>query len=329
VDRDWVNAGPRRTAYYTQVPHGKFTFRVIAANRDGVWNVQGATLSIGVLPFFYETWWFWVLIALTATAALFVFWRRHTARMADAFAAQQAFTHQLIARQESERQRIASELHDSIGQRLAIIKNLVAVFVARGGHGAADSVQLQEITSESSQAIREIRDIAYNLRPYQLDGLGLTKAIEAMVKRASQASGIAMSVSLDNLDGLFPAESEISFFRIVQEAVSNILKHSSATEAQITALADEGKVHLRIHDNGKGFQRPFSIGEPFPEGFGLRGMSERAEILGGRTSIESSPGNGTTVSIEFDTHKRQMPRHKTEISRAVFLEKQAPPDFNR
>lgn len=126
-----------------------------------------------------------------------------------------------------------------------------------------------------------------------------------MLRKAAQASGIGFSVSLDPLDGRFPAESEINLYRIVQEAVNNILKHSSATQVGITALVCDGKVNLRIHDNGKGFPRPFKMGEPFPEGFGLRGISERAEILGGQISIESAPGSGTTVSIEFDSRRQR------------------------
>ena len=179
------------------------------------------------------------------------------------------------------------------------------MFGANWQQGADGPAQLQEISSESSRAIREIREIAYNLRPYQLDQLGLTRAIEAMLRKAAQASGIGFSVSLDPLDGRFPAESEINLYRIVQEAVNNILKHSSATQVGITALVCDGKVNLRIHDNGKGFPRPFKMGEPFPEGFGLRGISERAEILGGQISIESAPGSGTTVSIEFDSRRQR------------------------
>jgi signal transduction histidine kinase len=305
LDKDWVSAGARRTAYYSHVPHGDYMFRVIAANRDGVWNLQGSSIQIEVAPYFYETWWFLAVVWLATAAALYVGWRRHTNRLTEAFAGQQAFTHQLIASQESERQRIAAELHDSIGQRLAIIKNLALMFSGNGHGPAASAAQLEDIVTESSQAMQEIRHIAYNLRPYQLDELGLAKAIEAMLKRASQASSVAFSSSLDHLDGLFPAESEISFYRIVQEAVNNILKHSSATHADVTALAEEGKLALRIRDNGKGFARPFKMGDPFPEGFGLRGISERAEILGGHILIETSPGGGTTVAIEFDLRRQR------------------------
>jgi hypothetical protein len=217
VDSDWANAGARRAAYYSHVPHGKYQFQVIAANRDGVWNFQGRSLEVEVLPYFYETWWFYTMVAFSAVGTLYIGWRRHTARLKEAFVSQQRFTHQLIARQESERERIAAELHDSIGQRLAIIKNMATMFSFNQQTPADGPAQLREISSESSQAIREIREIAYNLRPYQLDQLGLTKAIEAMLRKASQASGIVFSAALDPLDGCFPAESEISFYRIVQE----------------------------------------------------------------------------------------------------------------
>ena len=219
-------------------------------------------------------------------------------RLERAFAAQQAFSRQLIASQESERKRIAAELHDTIGQRLAIIKNLTALYMSNGTGGNGEA-QLGEISSEVSQAIGDVREISYNLRPYQLDRLGLTKAVEAMLKKASSASGITFSAFLDEINDQLSDQSAISCYRIFQEAVSNILKHSCATQAEVMIRRNYQKVLLRIHDNGKGFSHPAETGDPRTGGSGLRGISERALLLGGHLELDSAPGRGTTLSLEF------------------------------
>ncbi len=298
IDQDWVDAGSRRTAYYSKVPHGRYLFRVIAANSDAVWNLAGRSLEIAVLPYFYQTWWFSFLAIVTLIAFGYLGWRKRMSRLERAFVAQQAFSRQLIASQESERKRIAAELHDTIGQRLAIIKNLTALYMSNGtvGNGLA---QLDEISCEVSQAIGDVREISYNLRPYQLDRLGLTKALEAMLKKASSASGITFSVFLDDINDMLSDQSAISCYRIVQEAVSNILKHSCATQADVMIRRHNQKVLLRIHDNGKGFSHAAETGDPRAGGSGLRGISERAQLLGGHLECDSAPGRGTTLSIEF------------------------------
>jgi signal transduction histidine kinase len=141
----------------------------------------------------------------------------------------------------------------------SLIKNLTALYMSNGtsGNGLA---QLDEISSEVSQAIGEVREISYNLRPYQLDRLGLTKALEAMLKKASSASGITFSVFLDDINDILSDLSAISCYRIVQEAISNILKHSCATEADVVIRRHNQKVLLKIRDNGKGFLHPGETG---------------------------------------------------------------------
>ncbi len=143
-----------------------------------------------------------------------------------AHAMQETFSRRLIDSQERERKRIAGELHDSLGQSLAIIKNR-ALF---GIYGATDfdaaKEQFNQISAQSSQAIDEVKEIAYNLRPYLLDRLGLTKSIEAMLNKVANSSAVQFSADLDSLDGLFLPEAEINFYRIVQESLNNIVKHA-------------------------------------------------------------------------------------------------------
>ena len=298
-DRDWVEAGTRRTAYYPQLPPGSYTFKVIADNGYGLWNTEGQSLSIVVLPPFYRTWWFVALALLSVAGLMVLSWRQRVSKLQHAHAAQQAFSRQLITSQESERKRIAAELHDSLGQRLVIIKNLALLFL-NSPRTDGSREQIDEISLEASNALREVREISYNLRPHQLDRIGLTKAIESLVKKATAASPIDFTSQIDNIDDVFPKEAEISFYRVAQESVNNVLKHSAATEASVTVQRTDGRILLTVCDNGKGFAPDASHAASAPPGFGLVGISERATLLGGHATIHSVPGQGTSIGIAID-----------------------------
>jgi signal transduction histidine kinase len=216
-------------------------------------------------------------------------------------AAQQAFSRQLIASQEAERKRIAAEMHDSLGQRLVVIKHL-AYLLLRSKKGAAaddsDTQTIAEISDEASSAMAETREICYNLRPFQLDRLGLTKAIEAMVRTTGIASGIRFT-ELDNIDDVFPEDLRINFHHIVQESLGNILKHAQATEVNVRVKRRIENVVLTIEDNGRGFT-PDERSPLFSRsGFGLTGMGERARLLGGEFKVRSTLGKGTTILFEI------------------------------
>jgi signal transduction histidine kinase/ligand-binding sensor domain-containing protein len=295
LDEEWIEAGTRRTAYYSHVPPGRYTFSVIAANSDGVWNTRGASLAVVVLPPFYRSWWFTTLALGAVVAVVGLTFRAREARLKQAHAAQQAFSRQLIASQEAERKRIAAELHDSLGQRLVIIRNL-ALLLDRGPAGA-NRPSTGEIAAEAAQAIGEVREIAQNLRPCHLDRLGLTRALEALVRRAAGASTTRITAAIDDLEGLFPNDGEICIYRVVQESVNNILKHSAATHAWVTARRSATAVLITVSDNGCGFAA--GAGAAWRDGFGLAGMSERVMLLGGRIEIASAPGSGTTIRVAF------------------------------
>jgi len=275
---------------------------VIAGNSDGVWNHEGKTLAITVLTPFYETRWFQTLVLLTLGALIAMAWKYRVSQLQRAQAAQQAFSRKLIASQEAERKRIAAEMHDSLGQRLVVIKNL-AYLLLRSKKGAptegSDAQTIAEISDEASSALAETREISYNLRPFQLDRLGLTKAIEAMVHTTGTASGIRFTSELDNIDDVFPEDLRINFYRIVQESLSNIMKHAQATEVTVCVKRRIENVILTIEDNGRGFPPDERSSLLSKSGFGLTGMDERARLLGGELKVRSTQGTGTTVLFEI------------------------------
>ncbi|MDQ3652904.1 MAG: histidine kinase [Acidobacteriota bacterium] len=302
LDEDWVDAGTRRTAYYAHLPPGEYAFQVIAANSDGVWNTEGRKLQIVVHPAFWQTWWFLLLEVILVISVVLLIYYRRVSQLKKQHKAQEAFSRQLIDSQESERKRIAAELHDSLGQNLLIIKNR-ALLGARASvavdHKAARE-QFDEITESASQAIDEVREIAYNLRPYHLDRLGLTSTLEALAERVARVSQIAFTAEIDRIDNLLPQEAEINLYRIVQECVNNIIKHSGATEAKIVIKKEAENLFVTIQDNGQGGVLMASASAPSPNGgFGLLDIAERVRLLCGTHTIDSIAGQGTIIRARF------------------------------
>ncbi len=302
VDEGWQEVGTRRSVYFTHLPPGNYTFRVAARNGDGVASVENAAIAVVVVPPFYRRWWFILAVTIVLGAIVATLWRSREQHLKRAQSAQQAFSQELIASQENERRRIAAELHDSLGQRLIIINNLALFLLRPKGKIKTDEEKqqtIQEISGEALQAIEETRAISYALRPFQLDRLGLTKAIQALVKTVSNATDIEFSTEVADIDQVFPEDLRINFFRIVQEQINNIVKHSEASHASVVVRKGATLLVLRISDNGKGFpQEPRKVSAG-PGGFGMTGMRERATVLKGKMHISSEPGAGTLLVIEF------------------------------
>jgi len=302
IDEGWQEVGHRRTAYYTHLPPGDYVFRVAARNSDGVQSLVDGTLPITVVPPFYRRSWFFALIVLTTLAILWLLWNRRTQQMAREQASQQAFSRELIASQEGERRRIAAELHDSLGQRMIIINNLALFLLKTKGKPLTEDDKqqtIEEISSEATQAIEETRAISYALRPFQLDRLGLSKAIQAMLTKVARASDIELSADIEDIDDAFPEDSRINVYRIVQEGVNNIVKHAHATHGTVTARRTRSSVVLTISDNGQGLPSEPRHPRPGGGGFGLTGIRERAMLMNGTLQIKSENGNGTSLVIHF------------------------------
>jgi len=297
LDDDWVDAGTRRTAYYAHLPPGTYSFRVIAANRDGFWNEVGATFQIVVVPPFWRTGWFVAAALLALSLIGYALYQRRISQLKQAHQAQERFSQQLIDSQEGERKRIAAELHDSLGQSLLLIKNRVALSLKFWDDPAKARNQIEQIADTVSGSLKEVRQIAYDLRPYQLDQIGLTQALEELVERVSGSCPIKFTVSIATVDDLYSADAAINVYRIMQEALNNIVKHSGASQASVIVARDEREVSMEIQDNGQGFTTEAAEGNGARRGFGLTGLDERARMLGAKLAVNSTPGQGTTVRL--------------------------------
>lgn len=212
--------------------------------------------------------------------------------------AQLIFSRQVLERLEGERSRIAANLHDSLGQTLLVIKNYAMIALMNPSREGMSNQRLTEISETTSQAIEEVRRITHGLRPYQLDRLGLTQAVRTAIDVASKNASIEFASRVEDIDGLFNKDNEIHIYRIVQEAISNAVKHSAATEAAVVIKRRPTTISLSIRDNGRGFDRAKFSDQLHDLGYGLTGIAERVRILGGTVTIDSRPGAGTVLTAE-------------------------------
>jgi PAS domain S-box-containing protein len=205
---------------------------------------------------------------------------------------------ELINLQEEERRRIAAELHDSLGQSLVIIKHRSMLCLREFTGSDRVAEQLEEISSSATAAIDELHEIAHNLRPYELDRLGLVKAVETMIAKLGNSMPMQLSADLDQIDGLLPPAAETSVYRIVQEGLSNVVKHADAGKAFVGIKKVQDRLVISVWDNGKGIRTEQKESES-KSGFGLAGIAERARMLGGSCDIESRPELGTTLTVKI------------------------------
>lgn len=302
LSEEWTDVRNIREVYFPSLPPGDFTFHVIAANSDGVWNTDGAKLKIRVeAPFWMKTW-FIGLASIVAVAVIFVVFQLRERELKRRARQQHEFSRRLLESQEGERKRIASELHDSLGQYLLAIKNWALFGLNSIPEKDAAREYLKEVSETSTLAIDEVREIAHNLRPYQLERLGLTNTLEYMLKNISASSTINFEYEVAPIDGFLTKNDEIVFYRVVQETVNNVVKHSEAKNAKIVIGVRDNVLGFRCADDGRGFDVE-STRVSVDSGLGLDGIDERVKSLSGLCRFESENAKGTVVQVSIPKHE--------------------------
>jgi PAS domain S-box-containing protein len=212
------------------------------------------------------------------------------------------FTRQLLNAEEQERQRLAAELHDSLGQNLSIIKNQAYLALAHPGLPPTVVGHLNSISQSAAETIAGVRDLVRNLRPIQIEQLGLTDSLRDLVDKVAQSTSVRINVRIEDVDDVIKGDSATHLYRIVQEALNNLIKHSGAGQANVCLERDITCVRFRLSDNGGGFEvNDASV----RGGFGLTNIAERAQILGGTMRIESLPGAGTRLVVELPIREEE------------------------
>lgn len=212
----------------------------------------------------------------------------------------------VVKAQEDERKRVARELHDQAGQALMAIQLGLGRIEKYAGDPRVRK-ELDGLRSLTAATMEEIRNLALDLRPSMLDELGLVPAVRQYTKDFTRRTGIQVELGLSPFGGRLPGELETTLFRVVQEGLTNIAKHSLASCARVTLEVIGQAVIIQISDNGRGFDVTAALRNESKRSLGLLGMEERIALLGGRLSIRSAPGEGTTLSMEvpLPTYRKQ------------------------
>lgn len=198
---------------------------------------------------------------------------------------QEKFSQELLISQEGERRRISKDLHDGIGQQLLVIKNKLLAT------GDEDTKKMVDHT------IEEVRAISRDLHPFQLQELGITKAIEYTINLIDENTTLFISAEIDNIDNIFSKEDEINIYRIIQESLSNILKHAQAEAGKVSVKKFSNNIMISIRDNGIGFD--FNEKYQDVKSLGLKTLLERTKFLKGQMKVSSKKETGTVIEFQF------------------------------
>lgn len=238
----------------------------------------------------------WSVIVAATLAVLWARgWRRGRFEEATT-AALQRLTARLLAVQETERRRIARDLHDALGHTLVLAKLRLAGVAAEHPGGEA---LLAELGAVLDQAAGETRRIAHELRPATLESLGLSAALRMLPEQDRSRGGPRVSASVDDVDDSLPAAAHVVVYRIVQEALTNARKYAAGANVSVRVRSHPGSLEAVVEDDGPGFDATAVRHADAGGGWGLVTMQERARMLGGRLQITSKLGRGTRVHLEL------------------------------
>jgi signal transduction histidine kinase/ligand-binding sensor domain-containing protein len=290
-DADWVNAGVRRQAYYTNLAPGRYVFRVRASGDGGTWDGREAQLAFSVKPLFRQTAWFY---ALCGTAMLFVTWGgAHTRGW---------ILNRQFAATHAERTRLSREIHDTMLQSLAgVALQLQAIARRCTPQGSDEQAQLLALRREVEEHVREARQAIMNLRSPMLEARGLAGALAEVGRLAvTPPAHFEMAGSIAGA----PLAVEGELLRIGQEAIANAARHADATHVHVDLNQHDNAVRIRVTDDGHGFDVDRVLAADSGH-YGLTGMQERAARLGGRVVVTSS-ATGTVVEASVPCARQRL-----------------------
>jgi ligand-binding sensor domain-containing protein/two-component sensor histidine kinase len=280
-DAHWNYCGSQTSTTYTNLPGGEYTFKVKAANNDGVWSTMSDQLKIIVQPPFWKAWWFYVL---TIGGLLFIIYTFFRIKI-----------NQLLHLQQL-RLDIARDLHDDVGSTLSSI-NMTSSMANRLVKSGKDQIDLfHTIQSASGKAMEMMNEIVWSIKPENDKPEMMISRMRQYASEILEPAGIDFQFNIQekSYQGLIPLNIRRDLFMIFKEALNNLAKYSQAKESKINMEFDRGELKLIIEDNGVGFDV-----NQTPRGNGLKNMEERAKTIGAKYKLVSTPGTGTRIELYF------------------------------
>ncbi|GAB1482063.1 hypothetical protein MASR2M78_08780 [Treponema sp.] len=285
--------GTSHTAIIPRLAPGRYRFIAAGAGNRGLWNEAGSSVTVEVVPPFWTT--PYALVALGTLAALAIFggFRLRLARLERRTEELRDLSAHIHDAREEERAEIAREVHDQLGQTLTAVK--IGLFWAKDNvqvSGEAMGERLVELLGYTDLALESVKSISTRLRPSVLDTLSLREALEWLVRDFRRWSAVSCQTNFDPTPFNLEKRTKTTIFRVLQENLTNVARHSGATEAIISLSVDEERLELTVRDNGKGIDPELTN---LDRSFGIAGMRERCSYLGGSFEIYPAPGGGTLM----------------------------------
>jgi signal transduction histidine kinase len=292
-DKDWIEMGNRHFGRYTNLPGGDYTLKIKGSNNDGVWNDEGVSISIRVIPPFWGNTWFQLSAILIVIGLILTGYRL---RLRNIQSHNRELERQVLETKElaviEERNRLARDLHDSVKQK---------AFAAMAQLGTAHSIlsqnpvsarsHLEEAETLVSEVIEELTFLIQEMYPLVLKEKGLMSVLRSYIYEWQDRNSIQVNLEVFN-EHRIDIQIEQALFRIIQEALSNVARHSNALKVDLTLHYSKNRIELTIKDNGRGFDMVSRM-----NGVGLQSMQERAHMIYGHLMITTAPGQGTTIRL--------------------------------
>jgi signal transduction histidine kinase len=284
-DQDWIDAGGRRFTYYANLSPGRYRFRVVAGKTDGAWNETGAAFSFYLKPPFYRTSIFAAIVILSAILFAWLLYKLHVRGLRARYSAVLA-----------ERNRISRDIHDTLAQNLAgIALQLDAVHMQLPDVKSDLRERLDEACDLTRYSLAEARRSITDLRSDELECPELGAALPEIAQR--MAAALQTRIQIIGAPRKLNPTMERNLLRIFQEALANAVKHAHAGTVEVELRYAPNSLALRVRDDGRGFD-PESLSPAGSGHYGLIGMRERAERIGGHLTLNSRPGEGTELLVD-------------------------------
>ena len=288
-DRNWLEVDHQRMVVYPRPKPGSYVVELQVADCHGQWSPQIATLPFEMLPF----WWERVSVHLAGVALVIgmIAWSiyKRFRRLHILSRMQLSFSRQLARTAEEERRKIASEIHDGLGQDLLVLKGQIEIVGLKNGDLQDE---LEPIFTDVKDTIKLAREISYDLHPANLSRLGLAPSLVTLTERCARSTGVELCCDIQSPDKALSEDQQIHLYRITQEALSNALKYSNASVIRVSFKPSGTDWELLVSDDGEGASET-AIGQ----GHGLQNMKERARLIEADFSWDSTLGQGTQVKV--------------------------------
>lgn len=281
VDADWIDAGTRREAFYNNLAPASYRFRVRACNNDGVWNEAGIVLPLILLPHFWQTWPFKLMIPIVVGLLFFAWYRFRMAQLRQI---------------ERLRVQIAADLHDDVGSRLTKVAMVTEFMDRETAPTDKSKPHIENIAKTTREVIQAMDEIVWTINPKNDTLDNLANYIFQYAQEYFQNTGVRCRMDLPAQLPHHPLSTEErhNLFMTVKEALNNVLKHAHATEVKISLAVQDDGLRIVVTDNGRGFVMNGS----HDGGNGLQNMKERLARIGGRLNLESRQNAGTRVQMD-------------------------------